>query len=104
MDAGPLKLGYASRVHHETEPLFGHDTHPDVAARLIEGYRLMTPAEKWARVEDLNRTLQVLAKARLKSRYPEATAQEQRLRLGALRLGRDIMVRAYGWDPSIHGW
>ena len=91
-------------MQHETEPLFGHDTHPDVAARLIEGYRIMTPAEKWARVEDLNRTLQLLSAARLKARYPGASAGELRLRLGALRLGREIMVRAYGWDPSIHGW
>jgi hypothetical protein len=37
-------------------------------------------------------------------RHPDAGPDEVRLRALALRLGRDLMIAAYGWDPDIEGW
>jgi hypothetical protein len=27
-----------------------------------------------------------------------------RMRLGALRLGRETMIKVFGWDPDEKGW
>ena len=87
------------------EPLFGHDTSPEVARLIIEGLRAMTPEQKLRRVFDLNRTLELLQEARIRAQYgPAIPEREVRLRLAALRLGRDLMIRAFGWDPEVEGW
>jgi hypothetical protein len=71
---------------------------------MIEGYRRMSPREKLARVVALNRTVEALAAARLRSWYgPDLSDRELRLRLGALRLHREVMVEVFGWDPDVHG-
>ena len=81
------------------------DTPPEIEARVIEGYRAMSPAERLARVVSLNRALEALATARLGSRYgPDLSPRELRLRLGSLRLSREEMVRAFDWDPVERGY
>ena len=80
------------------------DTSPEAEAFLIEGYRRMSPAEKLRRVASLNRALTQLAAARIRARYGDIPDEEMRLRLGALRLGRETMVRVFGWDPEEKGW
>ena len=67
---------------------------------MIAHYRAMTPADKARLVESLCRDCETLALAGLHVRHVGATAEELRLRLGGLRLGRDLMVEAYGWDPG----
>jgi hypothetical protein len=42
--------------------------------------------------------------AGVRLRHPDASDDEVRLRVLALRLGRDLMLEVYGWDPSIEGW
>ena len=84
--------------------LFSADTRPEAARVLLEGYRRMTPAEKVARVIDLSRATSQLAETRIRAQYPTATDREVRLRLAALRLGRETMVRVFGWDPAWEGW
>ena len=80
------------------------DTSPAAHRVLIEGYRRMTPAEKLQRVAALNRALEQLARARLRARYgADVSERELRLRSGALRLGRRVMVEAFGWDPDVQG-
>lgn len=80
------------------------DTSPAVERRLIEGYREMSPAEKMERVAALNRAVEQLAAARIRAQYgPDISPRELRLRLGALRLSRDVMVEVFGWDPRVHG-
>lgn len=80
------------------------DTSPAVERMLIEGFRRMSPREKLERVASLNRAVQDLAKARLRATYgPDLSEREMRLRLGALRLSRDVMVEVFGWDPQVHG-
>ncbi len=81
------------------------DTSPAAERVLLEGYRRMSPREKLQRVVALNRTLEQLARARIRAQYGEhLTERELRLRLGALRLDRATMVRGFGWDPEVEGY
>jgi hypothetical protein len=80
------------------------DTPPEVETILLEGYRRMSPAEKLARVLDLNRAVDDLARARLRKQYgPDLSEREERLRLAALHLDRETMIRVFDWDPDVHG-
>lgn len=80
------------------------DTAPEIEAILVEGYRCMSASEKLERVADLNRTLRSLALAGIRLRYGnDLPADEERLRLAALSIDRESMIRAFGWDPEVHG-
>lgn len=81
------------------------DTPPEIEEILLAGYRRMTPAQKLERVMDLNRAAQEMALARIRATYgPGLSDREERLRLAALWLDREIMVRVFGWDPEIQGY
>ena len=80
------------------------DTSAAAERVLIEGYRRMSPAEKLERVFSLNRALEQLQRARIRAQYGDVPEREMRLRLGALRLGRETMVKVFGWDPDQKGW
>lgn len=83
--------------------LFGADTSPDAEAFLIKRYRQMTALHKLRQLEDLNECVQQVALSRLQAQYPDATERENRLRLGALWLGDELMKEVYGWDPVVQG-
>ena len=73
------------------------DTTPEafaIYARLISE---MPPAERVRRVGDLTHTVNMVALAGLRVRHPKSTEQELLLRLAVLRLGADLVERAYGW-------
>lgn len=80
------------------------DTSPEAERVLIEGYRRMSPAEKLERVFSLNRALEQLQAARIRADYGDISEREMRLRLASLRLGRETMVKVFGWDPEVEGW
>ena len=81
------------------------DTSPEAERMLLETYRRMNPAEKLQRVVDLNHTVDELARARIRKRYgPDLSEREERLRLAALSVGRELMIEAFGWDPDKEGW
>jgi len=81
------------------------DTPPEMRKILIEGYRRMSPQQKLQRVLDLNRTVEAMAAARLRRDYgPDLSERELRLRLAALRLDREVMIEAFGWDPEVEGY
>lgn len=80
------------------------DTSPEAQRFLDEAYRRMTPAERLERVVSLNHALELLQEARIRAEYGDISNDEMRLRLGALRLGRDTMVKVFGWDPEERGW
>lgn len=81
------------------------DTPPEIEEIILEGYRRMSPAEKLSIVGDLNQAAQEMALARIRAQYgPNLTEREEQLRLGALWLDRDTMVRVFGWDPEIEGY
>jgi hypothetical protein len=57
------------------------DTHPAVARLQLEGWRVMTPAQKLRRVADLNDGIRQLAAAGLRGERPDLTGEEVRLEL-----------------------
>ena len=94
----------AERAGSERHRLF-EDTPPEIEGRLVAGYRAMTPAERLERVASLNRAIEGLAAARIRVRYgPSLTERELRLRLGALRIPREDMMRVFDWDPLERGY
>jgi hypothetical protein len=81
------------------------DTPPDIEEIVLERYRQMTPQEKIAIVQDLNRTAMLMALAGIRMRHgSDLSEQELRLRLAALWLDRETMIKVYGWDPEIEGY
>ena len=80
------------------------DTAPEVWHMLIERWRAMSPAEKLAVVDAANRACEALAAVGVRRRHPEASDDEVRQRVIALRLGRQLSVAVYGWDPDVEGW
>ena len=60
----------------------------------------LEPAERMERTQRLTTALRELSLQGLRLRHPHASDEELRLREAAQRLGRDLMIRAYGWDPA----
>ena len=80
------------------------DTDSEVRRRVVLRLRQMTPGEKAAIVHSLNRSCDALAVAGIKQRHPDAGDSEVRMRLGVLKVGKDLMKQAYGWDADIEGY
>ena len=80
------------------------DTSADVEARQVAHWRAMSPKERFDLVAALNDSCEQMAAAGVRLRHPNAGADEVRLRVLALRLGRDLMVEVYGWDAEVEGW
>jgi hypothetical protein len=87
---------------HDSTRLF-EDTSPDVEARMVALWRNATPQQRLAKILGLGRALNELTRAELRRRYPEAPPREIELRLAARNLDRETMIRAFGWDPELHG-
>ena len=81
-----------------------HDTPPHIQKILIAGYRNMTPQQKFQRVGELNKAIQQFALARIRKQYGEISEREQKLRLAALWLNRETMIRVFDWDPQKAGY
>ena len=81
-----------------------NDTSPELEKILIAGYRQMTPQQKLKRVTELTQAIQKLALARICKQYGEISEREQRLRLAALWLDQDTMIRVFQWDPVKEGY
>lgn len=80
------------------------DTNPNVEAFIVDGYRRMSPAQKIARVTELTRTVQQLALADIRRRYPTASPREQSLRLASRWLDPELMRKAFEWDVEQAGY
>ena len=80
------------------------DTPPDIEEMVIRRYREMGPLGRLRAALDKNRAVESLALAGIRHRHGALEEREQRLRLFALRLDREDMVRAFGWDPEIEGY
>jgi len=59
----------------------------------------MQPWEKLRLVEQLVLASEELALVGIRERQPGASERELELRLAALRLDREAMIRLFGWDP-----
>ena len=78
------------------------DTSPEAFAKLVELQRAMPAGQKLLQSLRLSGMLMRLSEAGIRRQYPHASEREVFLRAAARRLGRDLMMRAYGWDPAEH--
>ena len=81
-----------------------NDTSPEMEKILIEGYRSMPPEQKLRQVTALTLMVQRLALTRIREQYGTLTEKEEKLRLAALWLPREDMIRWFDWDPEIKGY
>ncbi len=81
------------------------DTPPEIEQLMLDAYRRMTPAEKLKRVVELGAAAETMAAARIRAKYgPDLPERELRLRLAALRLDRETMIKVFDWDPEEKGY
>lgn len=81
-----------------------NDTHPDIEARIIAGYRAMTPARKFEIVCALTRAANDLALIDIRRRHPNADQREVMLRLASRTVDPELLKRAFGWDVGVEGY
>lgn len=86
---------------HRNSPLA--DTTPDAFATYAALITGLSPADRARRTRDLTLTANAFALAGLRMRHPDSSEQELLLRLAALRLGEDLVERAYGWRAPADG-
>ena len=79
------------------------DTPPEVDALMFELWRRATPSQKLRKVFGLGQMINALARSEIRSRYPGATEREIELRLASRTIDRQTMIKAFDWDPDIHG-
>lgn len=90
----------ADRPHADLD--FIRDTDPRALELFFEIQRRRPPALKLADAFDLSEGLFDAVKAGIRLRHSEASEREVFLRAVATRLPRDLMIKAYGWDPLSH--
>jgi hypothetical protein len=81
---------------------FVRDTSAEALAFFYEIQRKRPAGQKLVDVFDLSEGLFETVKAGIRLRYPEADEREVFLRAVASRVSRELMIRAYGWDPAAH--
>jgi hypothetical protein len=81
---------------------FFSDTDPAALEVFIELQRKMEPWQKLAMVFGSIRMTSALTEALIRQEHPEASDREVFLRVAARHLDRDLMIKAYGWDPEAH--
>ena len=84
-------------------PAPGSDTPPVIERMMVELWRRATPQQKLARMFGMGQMINQLARAEVQRRYPTATPREVDLRLASRTFDRETMIKAFGWDPGIHG-
>jgi len=80
------------------------DTHPAAEKVLIDLLRKAPPWQKLEMVGQINTTCRNLALIGLRRRYSTASDDELKKRLAALVLPRELVIRAYNWDPEKEGY
>jgi hypothetical protein len=80
------------------------DTSKEAEQILIEGYRSMSATKKLQQVSVLTLMVQRLALARIRAQYGPMNEDVEKLRLAALWIPRETMIKLFGWDPEIKGY
>ena len=86
-------------AHHPPEFT---DTDPRAMEVWIDLLRRMPPGEKLAVVLDATQLVLRFHEMGVRERYPDADDSEVAMRVAASHLPRELMIRAYGWDPAAH--
>ena len=71
---------------------------------MVDLYRGMSEEQKLAKVFSLNAMVDRLALSDIRTKYPDASEHELRIRLAARKYDRQLMIDAFGWDPEVHGY
>ena len=79
------------------------DTDEKIEQYLVEQYRKMPSWKKIEIVRALILTCQELALVGIRERYPNAKEEEIKLRLAALWLNKELMIKLYNWNPDQMG-
>lgn len=80
------------------------DTSREAEERQIAHWRALPDPEKARVLSELTRAAQQLARAGVLARHPAASEEEIRLRVLALRLDRETMLKFFRWDPEREGY
>jgi predicted component of type VI protein secretion system len=75
------------------------DTHPKMEALQIRLWREASPTRKMQALAQLNASAKMLALTGLRSRFPQASEAELRLKLACLLLGDELARKVYGEPP-----
>jgi hypothetical protein len=93
--------------HEESEaaphPEEFQDTEPRALEVWLELLRSKTPGERIAATLGLTSFALQMSEMGVRRMHPEASDREVFLRVAARHLPRDLMIRAYQWDPEIDG-
>jgi hypothetical protein len=81
---------------------FVRDTSAEALSLFYEIQRKRSVGQKLVDVFDLSEGLFETVKAGVRLRYPEADERQVFLRAVASRVSRELMIRAYRWDPAAH--
>lgn len=81
-------------------PLPYSDTDPRAMAVWIDLQRQMPAGQKIAAVFGASHLVMRMYEAGVRLQYPGASEREIFLRTAARHLSRELLVRAYGWDPD----
>lgn len=76
------------------------DTDPRVMEYWLELQRKMPAGEKLAATFAASQFVLQMYEMGVRSQYPAADDDEVRRRVAARQLPRDLVIRAYGWDPG----
>ena len=76
------------------------DTDPRVMEVWLDLQRRMPPGDKLKAVFDASEFVLSMYEAGVRLDHPDASDREVLLRVAARHLSRDLMIRAYGWDPE----
>ena len=78
------------------------DTDPRAMEVLIDLHRKLSAGEKVLRVLDASSMVMTMQMAGIRTMYPQASEREVFLRMASRHLDRNLMIRAYKWDPDEH--
>jgi hypothetical protein len=81
-----------------------NDTSKEAERILIDGYSAMSAEKKLQQVSVLTLMVQRLALARIRSQYGAMGETVEKLRLAALWIPRETMIKLFSWDPEIQGY
>lgn len=76
------------------------DTDPRAMTVWMNILRSKTDGERLLMALELSEFAVRMSEAGVRAQYPGASEREIFLRTTALRVPRDLMIRAYGWDPE----
>jgi hypothetical protein len=79
------------------------DTDPRAMQVWLELLRQKTPGERLAATLSLADFAFKMAEAGVRKAHPQADGREIFLRVASRHLSRELMIRAYGWDPETDG-